>query len=190
MKGIIIYQGKYGATEQYARWLGEELGFRVLNAKDIQGDTLNLYDIIILGSSVYIGKLQIAKWCKKNFSFIKNKRIFLYQVAGAPTLEVKKREDFNRQSLTTEILESCKVYYFAGRLRIGKLSWYDRFMLKMGARMTKDPVEKKSMLTDYDLVKRENTRELVSDLNSIIKAEHTKRAEEEQPLSCSISTNL
>ena len=29
-------------------------------------------------------------------------------------------------------------------------------MLKMGARLTKDPVEKKAMLTDFDHVKKEN----------------------------------
>ena len=29
MKGIIIYKGKYGATAQYAQWLGEELNFPV-----------------------------------------------------------------------------------------------------------------------------------------------------------------
>jgi hypothetical protein len=35
------------------------------------------------------------------------------------------------------------------------LSAWDRFMLKMGARLTKNPVEKKAMLTDFDHVKKE-----------------------------------
>jgi hypothetical protein len=36
------------------------------------------------------------------------------------------------------------------------LSRWDRFMLNMGAKLTKDPVEKKTMLTDFDHVKKEN----------------------------------
>ena len=35
------------------------------------------------------------------------------------------------------------------------------YTLKMGARLTKDPVEKKKMLTDFDDVKKENTDPLV-----------------------------
>ena len=29
MKGIIIYKGKYGATRQYADWLGKELNLQI-----------------------------------------------------------------------------------------------------------------------------------------------------------------
>jgi menaquinone-dependent protoporphyrinogen IX oxidase len=168
MKGVIIYEGKYGATQQYAKWISDELGFPVIPAGKIEKDTLNLYDIVVLGSPVYIGKLKIAGWLKKNFSFIRNKKLFLYQVAGAPPSEIKKREEFNSKSLPVKILERCKCYYLAGRLIISKLSWFDRFMLKMGARMTKDPVEKKGMLTDYDMVKRENINTMVADIRSCI----------------------
>ena len=35
------------------------------------------------------------------------------------------------------------------------LSVWDRFMLKMGAKLVKDPLEKKAMLTDFDHVKKE-----------------------------------
>ncbi len=41
------------------------------------------------------------------------------------------------------------------------LSRWDRFMLKMGAKLTKDPVEKETMLTDFDNVKKENILPLV-----------------------------
>jgi hypothetical protein len=34
------------------------------------------------------------------------------------------------------------------------LSAWDRFVLKMGARLTKDPAEKKAMLTDFNNVKK------------------------------------
>ncbi|NLZ89841.1 MAG: flavodoxin, partial [Clostridiales bacterium] len=30
MKGIILYQSKYGATKKYAHWLAEDTGFAVM----------------------------------------------------------------------------------------------------------------------------------------------------------------
>ena len=178
MKGVIIYKGKYGATQQYAKWISEELGFPVIQAKNIEKNTLNLYDIVVVGTSVYIGKLQISTWLKKNFSFIRDKKIFLYQVAGTPTSEIKKREEFNSKSLPPEILEKCKVYFLAGRQIKNKLSWYDRFMLKMGARLTKDPAEKKLMLADYDHVKKENLKLILGDIRYQLQNTHLNQEKE------------
>ena len=46
-------------------------------------------------------------------------------------------------------------------MKMKNLSWWDRFLLKMGARLTKDPVEKKKMLTDFNEVKKENIEPLI-----------------------------
>jgi len=67
MKGIIIYKGKYGSNEQYAKWLSDELGMPMASADKITGDQLKRFDFFILGTSVYVGKLQISEWMKKNF---------------------------------------------------------------------------------------------------------------------------
>ena len=37
----------------------------------------------------------------------------------------------------------------------------DRFLLRMGARLTKDPVAKKEMLTEYNHVRKENLANLI-----------------------------
>ena len=68
MNAIIIYQGKYGATKQYAIWLGEDLELRVQAAKIINGEQLARYDTLLIGSSIYIGKLQARKWLRGIFS--------------------------------------------------------------------------------------------------------------------------
>ena len=66
MKGIIVYKGRYGATEQYAKWLEEELKVPAFSAENIWEEFAK-YNFLIIGSSVYIGKLEIRKWLKKNF---------------------------------------------------------------------------------------------------------------------------
>ncbi len=59
MKGLVIYKGRYGATKQYATWIGQELGLAVASADRFPLKELPKYDYFIIGSSVYIGKLEI-----------------------------------------------------------------------------------------------------------------------------------
>ena len=162
MKGLVIYKGKYGATKQYAMWIGQELRLPVASADRFPIDQLPNYDYFILGSSVYIGKLEIKEWLKKNFDLLQNKKTFFFQVAASPVEQIEKRVSYNKASLPTTMVERIEFYYLPGRMIMRNLSAWDRFMLKMGARLTKDPVEKKTMLTDFDNVKKENTFSLIA----------------------------
>jgi len=155
MKGLVIYKGKYGATKQYATWIGQELQLPVASADRFPIDELPNYDYFILGSSVYIGKLEIKDWLKKNFNVLQNKKIFFFQVAGSPVEQIEKRQSYNKASLPPSILKNIQFYYLPGRMIMRNLSVWDRFMLKMGAKLVKDPMEKKAMLTDFDHVKKE-----------------------------------
>ncbi len=155
MKGLVIYKGKYGATKQYAMWIGQELQLPVASADRFPVDELLNYDYFILGSSVYIGKLEIKDWLKKNFYVLQNKMIFFFQVAASPVEQIEKRQSYNKASLPPSILKNIQFYYLPGRMIMRNLSGWDRFMLKMGAKLAKDPVEKKAMLTDFDHVKKE-----------------------------------
>lgn len=155
MKGIVIYKGKYGATKQYAEWLGEVLSLPVVMADNINGNQLTKFDYLLMGSSVYIGKLQIHKWLKNNISFISDKKVFFFQVAATPPEEKEKRQTYNQTSIPEELRNKFEFYFLPGRMIMKKLSWMDRFMLKMGARLAKDPKAKKAMLTDYDEVTKD-----------------------------------
>ena len=168
MKGLVIYKGKYGATKQYAMWIGQELQLAVASADRFPVDELPKYDYVILGSSVYIGKLEIRNWLKKNFKVLQNKKIFFFQVAASPAEQIEKRESYNMASLSPDILKKIQFYYLPGRMIMRNLSAWDRFMLKMGARLTKDPVEKEKMLTDFNDVKKENLDPVVKSVRDLI----------------------
>ena len=161
MKGLVIYKGKYGTTKQYAMWIGQELQLSVASADRFPVDELPKYDYFILGSSVYIGQLEIKSWLKKNFRILQHKKIFFFQVAASPPEQIEKRESYNKASLSADILKKIQFYYLPGRMIMRNLSAWDRFMLKMGAKLTKDPVEKKKMLTDFNDVKKEKIDPLV-----------------------------
>jgi menaquinone-dependent protoporphyrinogen IX oxidase len=172
MKGIIIYKGKYGATQQYAEWLGAELSLPVMTTEDIKETQLSQYDFVLIGSSVYIGKLQVRKWLKKNLTFLRSKKIFLFQVAATPPEEKEKRQAYNHTSIPSAIMKNCAFYFLPGRMIMQKLSWKDRFMLKMGARLAKNPDDRKNMLTDYDDVRKENLMEITAAIREILLPEN------------------
>jgi menaquinone-dependent protoporphyrinogen IX oxidase len=160
MKGIVIYKGKYGATKQYAEWLGQALSLPVVTTENINGNQLKEFDYLLMGSSVYIGKLQIKKWLKMNTSVISDKKVFFFQVAASPPEEKEKRQAYNQTSIPEELRNKFEFYFLPGRMIMKKLSWLDRFMLKIGARFTKDPEAKKGMLTEFDAVSKDKIYEM------------------------------
>ncbi len=88
--------------------------------------------------------------------YLQNKKIFLFQVAASPPQESEKNQAYNVWGIPAQLISNCKLYFLPGRMIMNTLSAWDRLMLKMGARMTKDPIESKRMLTEFNDVKRKN----------------------------------
>src|SRR5947208_2624101 len=84
MKGVIIYNGKYGTTQQYATWLGEQLQLPILKADDSNSHQLRLFDFVVVAGSVYIGKWLMRDWVKQNAEILKQKKLFFLIVCGTP----------------------------------------------------------------------------------------------------------
>ena len=161
MKGLIVYKGKYGATRQYAEWLAEELRVSAESADTVTSAKLNDYDVILIGTSVYIGRLKIAAWIKKNESLLENKKIILFLVSATKPTEKEKLDEYARSGIPEIIRKRSKIFYLPGRVILDKLSWSDRFLLKMGARLSKSTNGKKNKPIDFDNVKREHLAELI-----------------------------
>ena len=175
MKGLVIYKGRYGATKQYAVWIGTELGIPVASSNRFPKDELNKYDYFIIGSSVYIGRLEIKKWLKANLNVLINKKVFFFQVAALPVTEKEKRETYNINGIPLPVLDKAKFFFFPGRMIMRNLSWLDRFLLKMGARVTKDPAERTRMLTDFNEVNKEYTLPLINAVKAFSKTHEPEK---------------
>jgi menaquinone-dependent protoporphyrinogen IX oxidase len=166
MKGIIVYKGKYGATYQYAQSLASTLQLPVILSDNVHGEDLTAYDYIILGSSVYVGKIQLRSWLKKNISFIQDKKLFFFVVCATPTDDKQKLEHISRENIPMEVRNRADVFFLRGRMIKKNLSMKDRFLLKMGSMFAKNPDDKKNMLQDFDAVKIENIVPLVAAVNA------------------------
>ncbi|MGZ3946220.1 MAG: flavodoxin domain-containing protein [Mucilaginibacter sp.] len=161
MKGLVIYKGKYGATAQYAAWLGEALYLQVVDSDHQNANSLAKYDYLIVGSPVYMGKLLIKDWLEENEWVLLNKKLFIFIVSSASPGEKARQETVLKNNLPETLAANATVFFLRGRVVINKLSWMDRLTVNIGAMMEKDPEKKALMRRGFDGVKRENINDLI-----------------------------
>lgn len=144
-----------------------ELKLDYFETTDLDNDDLNEYDYLILGTSIYVGKMLLKNWLKAHMAQIGNKKIFLFAVCGTPLNQKDKLDSYVTASIPGEIRNKCDIFFLPGKLKIKELSLLDNFILKMGAKLARGTAVKKAMLTDYNAVKKENLLELTNAVKRI-----------------------
>jgi menaquinone-dependent protoporphyrinogen IX oxidase len=166
-KGALIYSSRYGATRQYAEWIGQQLQIPLMDVDELYPRELDGFDYLVLGTSVYIGKMLIKGWLRDHSAELQDKQLVLFVVCGTPSSERPKQEQIVRDNVPKGLIPMENIFFLPGRLTIRDLTWKDRLLLKMGARMEKDPSKKAAMLHDIDGVKKENITGVVNGAQKI-----------------------
>ena len=162
MKGVIVFKGRYGATAQYANWLGSIIQLPVYESDELTGIKLKEFDYVIAGTSVYVGRMLLAKWIKANEKILAGKKLYLFIVCGTPANDVKALNSLIDKNIDTGLRKTIKTFFLRGRLIKSKLSFIDRLVLRMGASLQRNKADKERMLTDYDDVRQENLDEILN----------------------------
>jgi menaquinone-dependent protoporphyrinogen IX oxidase len=170
MKAAIFFTGTYGSTAQYVKWISEATGFPIFDLRKTQPDP-EKYELLILGSSVFVGKLTISKWVHRNQAKLANKRIILFSVSGTAPGHPELQK-YLEASLPPDIIQQMEYVPLWGRLDIKQLKWYTRLLLKIGASGEKDPDARKRMLEGFDGVARESIEPLL-DLVAVLEEDHS-----------------
>ena len=127
MKTLIIYSTKYGCTEKCAKTLSEKLTGEVelVNTKKDSIPNLAEYNKIIIGGSIYIGKIQkeIKEFCEKNLDVLKNKTIALFVCCGFPE-KLDLQFSFPKELIETAVIKEV----FGGELNKEKMKLIDRIL--------------------------------------------------------------
>ena len=167
MKGVIVYKGKYGATLQYAIWLGAALNLQVLKTDFVKPGAPKIAeaDYVIIGTSVYIGKFQVAAWLKQNASLLEGKKLLFFVVAGTPPGETEKLMSYYTQGVPESLRRRASVHFLPGSLQYSRLSLMDKILLRMGSRLAALKGGKIHM-SDYNNVREENLAPVISDARS------------------------
>lgn len=113
MKAIVIYKTKYGSTKTYAKWISEELGCEMVDAKDIKIEDILKYDTIIYGGGLYAEVINGVSLITKNLDKLDGKKIVVYSTGITP-LDCTEYYDkyVIEKNFKKEMLEKIKVYNF------------------------------------------------------------------------------
>lgn len=158
MKTLIVYATKHGFAEKCSKLLKDKLSGEVATV-NIKKDTLpNLssFDKIIIGGSIYMGRIQkeINEFCTKNLDVLKNKKIGLF-VCGMQkdNIETEIAASFPNDLLTHSSVKEC----FGGEFILKNMNPLERFIIKIVSK-TKD---------DVSSISEENINKFVQIMNTL-----------------------
>lgn len=161
MKGIVIFKGKHGATDQYADWISKALQLPKTPADNISASNLTDYQYVVVGGSVYMGTLMVKDWLRAHVAELQKQRIFLFIVCGTHPDDKEKVDHLLAKNIPPEISRQCQIFVLPGRLTIDALSWKEKLLIRMAALMAKTPAEKQMMRQGYDGLRKDSITPLV-----------------------------
>ena len=152
MKTIVIYKSKYGSTETYARWIGEELGCDVVEASKIKAEELLAYDTIIYGGGLYAEVIAGVTLITKNIDKLGGKKLIVYTTGITP---VDYRDYYEKyvveKNFKNGIYEKIRMFNFPGKMILSELTMVHRAAIKTLKKIMSDkknPTEMEKMLID------------------------------------------
>jgi len=125
MKNIaVIYKSKYGSTEEYARWIAEELGADALEVSAVKPEQLTGYDLVIYGGGLYAGGIDGARLVAKNPC----KSLVVFTVGLADPNETDYA-NILAKNFSKELLQTVKIFHLRGAIDYEKLSFAHKGMM-------------------------------------------------------------
>ncbi len=158
MKTLIVYGTKHGTTKKIVDILKAKIqgDVKIYDAKKVFEGDINDYDVIIIGSSVYIGKIskELKSFVESNLKSILTKKIGVFLVSG----DTKEIESYY-QNFPEEVLKKASAKGYFGYSYNGTgYNLMEKMILKMIAKniTTREKFEEENMndfLNDLGLLK-------------------------------------
>lgn len=138
MKEFVVYQSSTGFTKQYADWIAQELHTEAVELKQAGKMDLSQYDRVIFGGWVMGNNIVGLEKARK----LGMKSLAVFAVG----MSKDSRENRN-VIVSANKLEDIPFFYMPGGMRVDKLNFFVRFMLKK----IKKSIGKKEQKTDQDV---------------------------------------
>lgn len=132
MKTLIVYAGKYGCTEECAVKLKNKLDTeaKVVNAAKENVPSLDEYDKVIIGSSIYVGQIhkKIKAFVNDNANTLLKKKVGIFLVCGF----IEKYDETLVQNFPSDLINHAQsAQCFGGELSIEKMNFLHKGVVKM-----------------------------------------------------------
>jgi menaquinone-dependent protoporphyrinogen oxidase len=140
MKTLIIYASKYGSAEKCSNLLKDKLNdeVEIVNIKKESIPEITLFDNIIVGGSIYMGKIQkeVNQFCLKNISVLKNKNLgfFICCMSEDEVAEKQINSSFPEELLKNAIVRAC----FGGEFKFKKMNFLEGIIIKKISKTSED----------------------------------------------------
>ncbi|SJZ63912.1 Protoporphyrinogen IX oxidase, menaquinone-dependent (flavodoxin domain) [Chitinophaga eiseniae] len=165
MRGIIIFQSKYGATRQYANRISKTLQIPAIAAGEVTPSQLAAADFVILGTSIYIGRMLLRGWLEQQAPILKGKPLFLFVVCATKAEKQEKLNSYVVQNMPAPLLTYCHRYFYPGKIQFRELSFTDKLKVRAGglmARFMGKPLD----VSDFNRIDETLTAALIADVQS------------------------
>ena len=127
----VIYSSKHGTTEKVAKQVAQFLSMNatLINLKEIKQPNLASFDCIVIGGSIYAGKVQpkVAEFCTRYMETLLQKKVVLYLCAMN-----HKEYDIELRNAYPEALRNHAVAasVVGGEFLFEKMNFIERFLVR------------------------------------------------------------
>lgn len=147
MNTLIVFSTKHGCTEKCVKILSKELKDNVdlVNLNTSKDTNISKYDKVIIGGSIYIGRIQkeVREFCSKYLEELKEKKIGLF-ICG-----MQEGDSINteiNQNFPKELIEMATVIkHFGGEFDFSKMNFFEKLIVKIVAKTSSN---KSNILND------------------------------------------
>ena len=137
---VVIYKGKYGATEQYAKWIAEELQCDMVDADQFLRRDFEKYDNIIYGGALQAGGIKGFDLIKKNRMKLLTKKVVIFAV-GLNTDNKDNRIQVREINFDKMELAGMTLYYCKGAFDPARVKGMDKAIIGLTLKMLKNKPE-------------------------------------------------
>lgn len=140
MKLLVLYKTKYDSTEQYAKWIAEEVNADISDVESFNVNSLDDYDTIIIGSPTYMGQIKMKDFLEQNWEILKNKNIYLFNVGMFPWEHPDSKKSF--EMIPEYIRDKIGFSKLTGRIDTSKLKTSEKLIVKITKAKPEDNVSR------------------------------------------------
>ena len=165
INGVVAYESRYGATEQYAQWMRQELRIPLIEPERLDDQVLHASDFLVVATPVYRGKMLVADWLRDNQIRLRETRLFLVIVCTHFS-DKEKQMNIIRDNIPSGMLAFSQAWFLPGRVISSELNTADAQYLNLAMLSAQERAARDAATRAGDPVRKENILPVIPAVHS------------------------